>query len=148
MGMFDGIEKASSTPGGAYMQPGKHLFKINALKQPPNLRAGNCFIAELEVVHSTCVTYEVGLSVSWIRNVTKHKEMALGDIKGFLAAVARCAEEEIDAKGADAAVADDQPFAGQYIACEAFNKPTDEGGEFTRTIWTSADAPVAAAVVA
>jgi len=135
MGMFDGIENVTSPQGGAYLLPGQHIFKVNALKQPPNLRAGNCFIAEMSVVESNCEQYSVGQSVSWIRNVTKHKEMALADIKAFLAALAGCREEEIDSAGADAAVADDQPFAGFLVRCEAWNKPTKEGGEFTRTAW-------------
>lgn len=136
MGMFDGIEKVSSTQGGAWLEPGQHLFKITALKQPDNLRAGNCFIAELEVVETTNEGYNLGQSVSWIRNVTKHKEMALADIKAFLAAVAGCDENEIDREGADAAVSDDQPFAGHLVKCEAFNRQTQAGGTFTRTIWS------------
>jgi hypothetical protein len=135
--MFDGIENVSSNQGGAWLQPGQHLFKILALKQPPNLRAGNCFIAELEVVETTNEDYSEGQSVSWIRNVTKHKEMALSDIKAFLAAVAGCEEEEIDSKGANAAVSDDQPFAGHLVKCEAFNRPTAAGGTFTRTLWSN-----------
>ncbi len=137
MGMFDGIEKASKSEGGAWLLPGQHLFEISALKQPEHLRNGNCFIAELKVVESTAEAYEVGQSVSWIRNVTKHKEMALGDIKAFLAAVAGIGEDEIDSAGANAAVGDDQPFAGKQVKCEAFNKPTKAGGEFTHTLWTN-----------
>lgn len=140
MGMFDGIEKVSSTSGGAWLLPGQHLFKINALKQPSNLRAGNCFIAELEVVESNNQEYSPGQSVSWIRNVTKHKEMALADIKGFLAAVANCEEEQIDSAGATMAVSEQQPFAGHLIRCEAFNRPTRDGGEFTRTLWSHPEA--------
>lgn len=136
MGMFDGIEKVSSTQGGAWLQPGQHLFKINALKQPPNLRAGLCFIAELEVVESSNPDYSPGQSVSWIRNVTKHKEMALADIKAFLAATAGIDEESVDSNGADEAVGPGQPFAGFLVRCEAFNRPTRDGGEFTRTLWS------------
>ena len=136
MGMFDGIEQVSSTGGGAYLLAGQHLFKINALKMPPNLRAGSCFIAELEVKESTNPEYQTGQSVSWIRNITKHKEMALADVKAFLAAVAGCAEEDIDSRGADAAVEKSQPFAGFLVRCEAWQKPTKSGGEFTRTLWT------------
>ena len=139
MGMFDGIEEVTSNQGGAWLKPGKHTFKIKALKQPEGLRAGNCFIAELEIVETSCEEYHEGQAVSWIRNVTKHKEMALADIKAFLAAVAGCKEEDIDSKGANAAVSDSQPFAGHLIKCEAWNKPTTTGGEFTRTSWQSAE---------
>ena len=144
MGMFDGIEQVTSNQGGMYLMAGQHLLKILALKQPPNLRAGNCFIAELEVVESTREDYPVGSHVSWIRNVTKHKEMALADIKAFLAAVAGIDESDIDAAGADAAVGDAQPFAGSLIRCEAYDKPLKDGeGAFTRTIWTHPDAAAA-----
>jgi hypothetical protein len=126
----------SSTAGGAYLTSGQHLFRIHALKMPPNLRAGECFIAELEVIESTNPDYQKGQSVSWIRNITKHKEMALADVKAFLAAVAGCAEEDIDSRGADASVGPAQPFAGYLVRCEAWQKPTKAGGEFTRTLWT------------
>ena len=138
MGMFDGIEQVSSSQGGAWMKEGNHTFKVNALKMPPGLRAGVCFIAELEVVETNCPEYKVGQSVSFVRNITKHKEMALADVKALLAAVARCDEADIDSAGADAAVGEDQPFAGQLVNCEAFNRPTASGGEFTRTVWTQA----------
>lgn len=140
MGMFDGIDKVSSTQGGDYLKPGKHVLKIRALKQPPNLRSGDCFIAELEVVESSREDYFPGKGVSWVCNVTKHKEMALGNIKAFLAAVAGIGEEDVDKNGANAAVSEDQPFAGHVVHCEAFNKPTKAGGDFTRTIWNTADA--------
>lgn len=139
MGMFDGIDKVSSSSGGAWLLPGKHRFRINALKSPDGLRNGQCFIAELAVVASTNPAYVEGQSVSWIRNITKHREMALADIKGFLAAVANCDEGTIDSAAARDAVSDDQPFAGAMVDCEAFNRPTKTGGEFTRTLWTAVE---------
>ena len=138
MGMFDGIESVTSTQGGAWLKPGQHLFKISSLRQPEGLRSGDCFIAELEVVESTCEDYSEGAKVSWIRNVSKHKEMALADIKAFLAAAAGIGEEDVDSDGAVAAVSEDQPFSGKLIRCEAFNRPTKSGGEFTRTLWEAA----------
>lgn len=137
MGMFDDIGSAQSSQGGAYLLAGQHLFEIKALKQPPKLRAGDCFIAELKVVESTNPNHEVGQSVSWVRNVTKHKEMALGDIKAFLAAVAGIPEEAVDKKGAELAVSEAQPFAGRFIRCEAWNVKTDAGNDFTKTRWTT-----------
>lgn len=138
MGMFEGIESVTSNQGGQWLLPGQHLFEIGALKQPDNLYNGDCFIAELKVVETNNEKYDVGASVSWIRNVDKHKELALADIKAFLAAVAGCKEEDIDAEGAAAAVGADQPFAGKLVRCEAFNRRTKAGGEFTRTTWTPA----------
>lgn len=138
MGIFDGIEAVSSNQGGQFVFPGKHRFRIKALKSPPNLRNGNCFIAELQVVSSTHEDYIEGMAVSWVRNITKHKEMALADVKNFLAAVAGCREEDIDQEGADAAVGEKQPFAGALVDCEAWNKPTQKGENFTRTLWSTA----------
>lgn len=139
MGMFDGIDKVSSSSGGAWLLPGKHRFMINALKSPEGLRNGQCFIAELSIVTSTNAAYVEGQSVSWIRNVTKHREMALADIKGFLAAAANCDEATIGNAEAQEAVSEDQPFAGVTVDCEAFNRPTKSGGEFTRTLWTAVE---------
>jgi len=137
MGLFDGIENASSSQGGQYIKPGQHVFEINALKMPPNLRNGACFIAELTVIASTG-EHGVGDSVSWVRNISKHKEMALGDIKAFLAACVGCKEEDVDAAGAEAAVSEAQPMAGIKVACEAFDKPMqkDPTKMFTHTRWS------------
>ena len=139
MGMFDGIEAVSSSRGGVYLLPGQHRFRINALKSPPKLRAGQCFIAELSVVVSTNPAYEKGSTVSWICNITKSKypELTLADIKGFLAAAAACEESSITNEAAQAAVADNQPFEGVLVDCEAYDKPNKENsGSFTKTIWS------------
>lgn len=137
MSMFQGIEAVTSNGGGAYVQPGKHRFQVSALKQPPNLRTGNCFIAEMRVVESSCADYAVGQAVSWISNITNGKEMALAEIKNFLAAVSGCSEDSITSAAADAAVGLDQPFAGALVDCDAYHKPTKKGGVFTRTRWTA-----------
>ena len=49
MGMFDGIETVTGNDGGQYVLPGQHDFLVRALKEPPDLYNGSCFIAELEV---------------------------------------------------------------------------------------------------
>lgn len=140
--MFDGIDAVSSNQAGAYVQPGKHRFKVNALKQtdPKTTRSGSNFIAELVVVSSTCPDYTEGQRVSWISNITKGQQMALAEIKGFLAAVSGCKEDSITAAAADAACGPSQPFAGALIDCDAFQKPTQKGGVFTRTLWSAVKA--------
>lgn len=138
MGMFDGIEKVTSTAGGKWVLPGDHLFKILALRQPPKLRSGDCFIGELEVVESNNPDYKVGDLVSYVRNITAQKEMALADVKAFLAAAAGIDEAKVDAEGAKAAVGEAQPFAGKLIRCYAFNKPQakDATKSFTHCRWS------------
>jgi hypothetical protein len=139
MGMFDGIDKVSSTGGGARLVPGKHRFLINALKAPPGLRTGRCFIAELTVVSTTNPALVEGQSVSWVRNRDgKFPELALGDIKGFIAAAANCDESTIGEAACDAAVTENQPFAGKMIDCDAFDKPfkSDSSKAFTKAIWS------------
>lgn len=136
MSMFSGITEVSSSQGGQWVKPGKHHFKITALKSPPRLRAGQCFIAELKVISSTNPDYTEGQSVSWVRNITKHKEMALGDVKAFIAAALNIKEDQVNEEIADGVVAPDQPLKNYEVLCEAFNRPTKDGGEFTRTLWT------------
>jgi len=138
MGLFDGIDNVSSNQGGNWLKEGKHRLRINALKMPQGLHTGDNFIAELTVVKSTSM--EAGSTVSWVRNITKHKDMALADIKAFLAAAAGVDEETVTKAGAMAAVGEDQPLAGKMIECEAFQRPTKSGGEFTRTLWSAAEA--------
>jgi hypothetical protein len=104
------------------------------------LRSGITFIAELEVVQTNNEEWKEGDSCSWIRSITNHKEMALGDIKAFLAACANVKEEEVDNAGAEEAVGESQPFAGKLIACEAFDRPMkkDPTQMFTHTRWSYA----------
>ena len=136
--MYDGIDQVTSSGGGAYVQPGKHRFRINALKDPPDLESGRNFIAELTVVSSNYAEYYEGQTISWISNVTKGKKMALSEIKGFVAAAGNSDEKSVTAAACEAATSPDQPFAGALIDCEAWHKPLKHSdGVFTKTKWTA-----------
>lgn len=137
MGMFDGIDAVSSSSGGAFIVPGKYRFRINALKCPDNLRAGQCFIAELDLVSSNVSEFFEGQRISWIRKLGgEWAQLALADVKGFIAAAAKCEESQINNEVATRVVQDDQPLAGKLVDCEAYNKPKKNGEPFTRTRWS------------
>lgn len=135
MGLFTGIEDATSSAGGNYIKPGRHLLSIVCLKGKVSRKKKALAIAEFEIVEST--KHEVGESVSWLANLTDH-DAAVGNVKGLLAAIAECEEEEVDEAGADRAFSDENPFEGQKVVCEAFTIQTTKGNDFTKCVWKPA----------
>lgn len=135
MGLFTGIEDATSSAGGNYIKPGRHLLNIVCLKGKVSRKKKALAIAEFEIVEST--KHEVGESVSWLANLTDH-DAAVGNVKGLLAAIADIEENEIDEAGADRAFSDENPFEGQQVVCEAFIIETGKGNDFTKCVWKPA----------
>ncbi len=135
MGLFTGIEDATSSAGGNYIKPGRHLLNIVCLKGKVSRKKKALAIAEFEIVEST--KHEVGESVSWLANLTDH-DAAVGNVKGLLAAIAECEENEVDEAGADRAFSEENPFEGQKVVCEAFIIETTKGNDFTKCVWKPA----------
>lgn len=135
MGLFTGIEEATSSAGGNYIKPGRHLFKIVALKAKMSRKKKSLAIAELEVLEST--SHEVGESVSWMANLTDH-DAAIGNVKGLLAAIGEITEEDVDEAGADRAFSSENPFEDQKVACDAFMVKTKANNDFTKCLWKPA----------
>jgi hypothetical protein len=149
MGSFSGLGKAKSTQGGNYIKPGNYLLQIKAVKEQKS-EFGNrkFFIAEVRVVESKKTDPEiepngVDTEPSWLVELPgKYPELALGNIKNFLLAAYGSqaeaegedapGEDDIDEAAAEAAVDEDNPLEGTYIAAQAFQKKTRGGGDFTR----------------
>lgn len=153
MGMFAGMNSASSTQGGNYIRPGNYLYKINRVKvQESQVGSKSFFVAELEVLAADKTDDDVkpngvGENVSMIVEVPgKYPELSFGNIKAFLkAAYGTIAEasgedgptdEDIDEEMTEAATSEDNPLAGVFVYAKAFNKLTKQGKDFTRVDWS------------
>ncbi len=132
MGLFTGIEDATSTAGGNYIKPGRHLLNVVVLRPKISRKKKSLAIAEFEVVEST--VHDEGEEVSWVANLTDH-DAAIGNVKGLLAGIAECEEDEVDEEGADRAFSDENPFADMQVVCNAFMIKTEKGNDFTKCIW-------------
>ena len=135
MGLFTGIEEATSSAGGNYIKPGRHLLKIVVNRPKKSRKKKDLAISEFEVLESTA--HDEGESVSWAVNLTDH-DAAIGNIKGYLAAVAECEEDEVDEAGAERAYSAENPFEGMTVALETFMIKTRAGGAFTKHVWKPA----------
>ena len=135
MGLFTGIEDATSSAGGNYIKPGRHLLSIVMNRPKKSRKKKDLAISEFTIIEST--VHEVGESVSWVVNLTDH-DAAIGNVKGYLAAVAECEEDEVDEAGASRAYSDENPFEGHKVALETFMIETQKGNQFTKHVWKPA----------
>ncbi len=143
MGMFSGIGEAKVYSSGNYIRAGQHLFKVEELKAFESRKKDDMYVAELEVVESEgginlesedVPAHKPGEKVSWMANLTQH-DAAIGNVKGFLAALADAEIEEITEEVAEASVNPKQPFKGWYIMCQAKVILTKAGKPFTVMNW-------------
>ena len=144
MGLFNGIKDAKINKGGVYLLPGdgggtaRYRLKVKLLRVMKTRKKEDQFISEFTVVESTNAKRPAGTDVSWLANLTKH-EAALGNIKGLLAALFNCTEDEVDETGADRAVEEEGEYAnpceGMEVVCEATEITTRAGKPFTKCVW-------------
>lgn len=134
MGLFSGIEKASSTKGGSWFPVnGKFLVEIVELKNYRTRSKGDSSIAEFVVVESDHEDVKPGQSRSWM--VMHSHDSALGNIKNFLSAVVGCAEDEITEEDADEAYGETNPLKGKQVILETHHHTTKAGNDFTKHLW-------------
>ena len=141
MSMFSGIENAKTSTAGNYIRPGMHVLRIGELKATKSRRGEDLFIIDdaeivssipgVDVAGNTVAEHRPGEFVSVVWNLTKH-DAAIGNVKGFLAAVANCDPSEVDEAGALAAVSAQQPFRGTLVKVQAAETETKSGHPFTR----------------
>lgn len=134
MSVFDQIGNAEVNGQGVYPIPGQYELTVRALKLIKNNSKHDVFVAEFDIDESTEDARPAGTQMSWVANLTKHVS-APGNVRRFLAALGGVSIEEVGASDAEAAVADDNPFAGTRIRLEATNTKTKAGGDFTQCNW-------------
>jgi hypothetical protein len=151
MGLFSKIKEAKSTQGGEYIRPGNYLFQVQRVKvQESQVGSRTFFLAELRTIESEAVDDDtkpnaVNTDCTYIVELTgDYPDMALGNVKAFLkeaysslvAPEEGPADEDIDEEMADDAIGEENPLAGVFLSCKAFNKPTRKGNDFTRVKWS------------
>ena len=135
MGMFDGIEGASSSKGGVYLLPGNYLLAVQAAKIGSSRNKGDFFVVEFEIVSSDNPERPVGSRVSWM--TMKNNDAFLGNVKGFAQAALDMAEDDITAEDIEAMIDDEQPLVGVQVKAQATNIVTRAGKDFTKVFWSS-----------
>ena len=125
MGKFGGMQEAKIGQGGVYFLEGRYTVRVVKVFMLDSRRSGDLFTIEAIILKSTCPQRPVGLKCSW--QVKMGQDMALPNIKGFLAACAgadpsndlevRAAFTDQDGRDiseetAEMAVSDENPLAG------------------------------------
>lgn len=136
MGLFGKIGTAKSNSGGIFFLPGKYALECRVNKTGKT-REGDrpFFVAEFTILESSNPERPVGTAVSFMVMMDKYLETALGNIKGYVAALFGIAEDLVDESGVEALISADNPGAGLKVRAVASNTKTKKGGDFTKVVW-------------
>ncbi len=134
---FDRIGGANVSKGGVYPLPGVYpVVQVDKLVMKKNRNNEDIFIAELDILQSNVPERVAGSSMSWICNLTKHKDMAPGNVRGFIAALMNVATEQVGSNEARIACGPGNPCHGRLVRLEAVNiKTKNTGNDFTKCNW-------------
>lgn len=157
MGLFDGMNEASSNNSGVYFLPGRYprleLKRVDVIK---NRKGDTCFLVEADIIESDVDERREGTSASWVANLTRH-DAAMGNVKAFFEAVIAGYPEM------KTVLADPNKFNGNFekfteylvkaqilvgceIALSATNTRTKAGTDFTIHRWHPVSQASASAV--
>lgn len=138
MGVFGGIEKTTTFKNAPFLEPGQYELAVKALQvvTSKKMPARNFFVAEFDVVTSSCDKFMAGDLVSWLVDMS-HGETSLSNCKAFAAAVMDCDESEVDEATMEKLVGPEQPATGVKIKANAFTIKTRAGTDFTKVRWDS-----------
>ncbi len=141
MGIWDDMKAATIGGGGNYLPAGFNGdVKIKRCQLHKGFQADEAFIAEFEIL-STNMPGKVdeGTSASWYQGKLNHPKMrgtALGEVKGFVAAVcgidprdAKAIKERVDPELValmEAVTGEENAFEGRTVHVETWNKVTKE----------------------
>jgi len=144
MGRFSKIKDVKSQGGGIYFLPGKYAVECRANKTGETREGRPFFVAEFTILESSNPERPVGTSVSFMVMLDKYIETALGNIKGYVAALFDIPEAEVDEAGVEQLVAAENPGAGLKVRAVASNTKTKKGDPFTKVEWAPYEAKKAA----
>lgn len=156
--MFGGFGGTKPREQGSFIQPGTYIVEvekmIGILSNKPGTKGHEKFIAEFTILE-TVVAFPAdreggkkfeasnrpGERVSFIQNVTKFEDMALGNIKGLMLAIGQTAQpdlkdgdispEEWDTALAEATAPPHTKCAGVRLICQAIKWETSKGNHIT-----------------
>ncbi len=132
MGLFGKIKEAKSSGGGIFFLPGKYALECRANKTGNTREGRPFFVAEFTILESTNPERPVGTSVSLMVMLDKYIETALGNVKGYVAALFDIPEAEVDEAGVESLVSAENPGAGMKVRAVASNTKTKAQKDFTK----------------
>lgn len=135
MGRFSKIKDAKSNGGGIYFLPGKYALECRANKTGETREGRSFFVAEFTILESTNPERPVGTTMSMMVMLDKYIETALGNIKGYVAALFGIPEAEVDEAGVETLVSAENPGAGMKVRAIASNTKTKQGKDFTKIVY-------------
>jgi hypothetical protein len=119
-----------------YLYPGKFLLRVKKVAHYPSQKnpRDHWFRVDFEIVEGAKQGVD---EVAWVVNMSRGK-LALSDIRAFVKALMG-EEIAITSSSMDEITGSDQPAAGLLVRCDAVNKKTEAGGDFTQTFWSAAE---------
>lgn len=137
MGLFGGIgnKNIKSNGGGVFFEPGTYALECRANKTGKTREGRPFFVAEFTILESTNKERPVGTGVSWMVMMDKNLETALGNIKGYVAALFDMAEENVDEAGVEALIAADNPGMGMKCRATVSTVKKRNGDPFTKPVF-------------
>lgn len=136
MGLFGGIDKAKSSSGGVYLLRGVYALECRVNKTGKSREGRPFFVAEFTILESSNPERPVGTSASFMVMLDKNIETALGNIKGYAAALCNVPEDKVDEAGVEALVSAANPGAGMKVRVECTDIKTRKNEDFTKHTWT------------
>ncbi len=139
MGLFGKITDAKSNGGGVFFLPGTYLLECRANKSDKTREGRPYFVAEFTILESSNPDRPIGTGVSFMVMLDKYIETALGNIKGYVAALYGIEEHLVDEAGVEALIASDNPGAGMRVKATATNTKTKAQKDFTKVCFSKAE---------
>lgn len=137
MGLFNkiGDKNIHSNGGGVFFEPGSYELECRVNKSDKTREGRPYFVAEFTILASTNPSRPVGTGVSWMVMLDKYLETALGNIKGYVAALFGMPEAEVDEAGVEALISAENP--GMGLKCKATASMTKTRGQkdFTKVVF-------------
>lgn len=156
MSFFKGIKDAKVGAGGVYFLarkgpnytdekpewlPAFYKVKIKSVITMTSRKKDDLFIVEGQITESNCAERPVGQTASWVVNMKQ--DAALGNIKGFIAAVngidpanTDAVNENVTEEVCELAVSKEQPLADNEVKLECTMIKTKENKDFTLHRWS------------
>jgi hypothetical protein len=139
MGLFSKIGEAHSTGGGVYFEPGSYVLECRVNKVSKTRENRPFFVAEFVILQSTNPARPVGTSMSHMIMLDKYIETALGNLKGYVAALFDIPEESVDEAGIEKLTSAANPGSGLKVKAVASMTKTRAGKDFTKISYSPAD---------
>lgn len=118
-----------------YVRPGQFRFEVVEMNtvqsKNPNTPGRTYFAATFKTLTSNQEHTPVGSQRSWVVNLANGR-LAMSNIKQFVCALVDADASEVDEATMEKLCSEDQPASGLLVDVEAVEKPTRNGGMFTR----------------